>query len=249
LGYHVLAVAPANDNVNKLAKDLHEHLEFVRSEVRRGKNLRHELFDFLRLFPGSRDLVPEEMDEEQARHRKVGHKDGDVLPFKEFLVALEQQGKEKLAHREHGVAETIVRLAMEKKTVVYRTISHGKYIRFRSSVNAYDELRKFIDLYHKDEVPWQDEVVMGWYKGAYEACKARLIEQNRILITTNGNIRARENLDYWFPPASEGGAPRQGVIIIGDEGPIDVEVNTWVSIVCYKWSDWVEGVALFGDDK
>jgi senataxin len=250
LGYHVLAVAPANDNVNKLARDLDDHLEWVRSEIKKGKNVKHWLFDFLRLFPGSRDIDPQEMDEEQAKYRKVGHEGGNVLSWNEFLIALNEQKKERVDHRKHGVAETIIIHADEKTGKLYKSVTNSSRKELiPKSQNVYDVLREFMDLYRRNEVDWDDKNAIEKYKAAYDACKGKLVAMNRIMITTTGNIRSRELLDHWFGSYIYTGPDGRGVIVIADEGPKDFEVNLWSPIVCEKWAAAIQGVLIFGDEK
>jgi senataxin len=250
LGYHVLAVAPANDNVNKLARDLDEFLQWVIANKKTDKSVARLMFDFLRLFPGSRDIDPEDMDEEQAKHRKVGHEGGNVLSWNEFLIALNEQKKERVDHRKHGVAETIIRHADEKTGKLYKSILRSNKTEVISKdQNAYDILREFMDLYRRNKIDWSNKVATEKYRAAYDACKGQLVAMNRIMITTTGNVRSRELLDHWFGSQNYSGPDRRGVIVIVDEGPKDFEVNLWSPIVCEKWAASVQGVLIFGDEK
>ena len=243
-GYNVLAVAPANDNVNKLAKGLHETLQWFQARQAKDASFKRYMFDFLRLFPRSRDLVAEDVDENEAKDRKVGHNEGEVLSFSEYLIALERRGKEKFAHREHGVAETIIKLADGKVRKAFKAIGRSTSVRIGSKENAYGVPREFMDKYRQGKAQWTNNVAIGKYKAAYLTFKARLIETNRIMITTTGNVRAREMLDHWCNNISDSRVPSKGVIVIGDEGPKDVKPNGWAPIACEKWSHLVEGVAF-----
>ena len=90
LGFHILALAPANDNANKMTRDMLST-----------KNLPVDV-DFLRLYPGSRDLAIAEMTDDQRSRLIVGHEDGSSLPFPELLIALDDHGKPKEDHRKCG---------------------------------------------------------------------------------------------------------------------------------------------------
>ena len=248
LGYHVLAVAPANDNVNKLAKDLDEYLETTEARIKKDKNLEDKRFSFLRLFPSSRDIMPEELDEEQAKNRRVGHESGKVLNLREFCIALDEQKKEKVDHRKHGVAETIIRQADEKKITLYTTLKSGGKLLRPNQANAYNVLREFMDIHRRRQVDWSDKEIPV-YKAAYEACKSALVAKNRIMITTNGNVQAQELTADWFGSPGFHCPEKRGVIIIGDEAAKDFEINVWSSIVCGKWAAFVVGVLLFGDNR
>ncbi len=90
---------------------------------------------------------------------------------------------------------------------------------------------------------------MELFRLAYRACKAHVVGLNRFMITTTGNVRATEMRDHWFGKQEDYGIPRKGVIILVDEAAKDLEVNIWSAIVAERWSEFVKGVWLFGDDK
>ncbi len=238
LGYHVAALAPANDNANKLAKDLID----VKAE------LDWIDFDFLRLFPGSRDIPVDEMSAQQAGFRKEGHHRGDVLPFKEMLNKLEEDPDAKGAHRTYGVVESVIRHAEEKTLSLFKAFNEGDG-EISAKVNTWDVLRELIAAWRANELDLDDSKQMDRFRLAYNGCKGQVIGLNRFMITTTGNVRSREMREHWFCKQEEYGVPRRGVIVLVDEAAKDLEVNVWSGIVCERWSEWVKGVFLFGDDK
>ncbi|KAK3680639.1 hypothetical protein LTR37_021127 [Vermiconidia calcicola] len=245
LDFHVLAVAPANDNANKFARDLLEaKIELPWLELDWLEDL-----SFNRLFPSSREIPVDEMSEKQAYLRKVGHTKGDTLPFPEFLLALGGDTKEKGAHREYGIVEAVIKAAEEKKYVLHKTLQSEDGAIISRDYNAWDVLRTFMSEYRAGTLDLANMWKMRQYRLAYRACKGQIVGLNRLMITTTGNVRSREMLQYWFSPESEYGLPRKGVIVLVDEAAKDLEINVWSAIVCWRWSDWVQGVFLFGDDK
>jgi hypothetical protein len=238
LGYHILALAPANDNVNKLAKDLTQ----VKAE------LPWIDLNFNRLFPSSRDVPVDAMSAKQAKYRKVGHDGGSVLPFDELLNKLDEDPETKGAHREYGIVESVIRVAEEGTLELRRTLNAGAG-HPNQEVNTWDVLRELIEEYRTETLDKTDHHRMETFRKAYLACKGQLVGLNRFMITTTGNVRATEMVENWFSPQDVYGVPRKGVIILVDEATKDVEVNIWSAIVAKRWSGYVKGVWLFGDDK
>lgn len=238
LGYHILALAPANDNANKIAKDL--------LEVK--KELDWIDLNFNRLFPGSRDIPIEDMTTRQAAMRDQGHAGGDVLPLRELFHKLEEAGSPQGDHREYGVIESVIRIADEKSLTLFKA-SRESDISIRKDVDSWDILRELIAEYREERLDRTDTKKLERYRLAYKACKGHIIGLNRFMITTTGNVRSGEMLDYWFSTQKEYGVPRKGVVVLIDEAAKDLEANLWSGIVCEKWAVSVKAVYLFGDDK
>ncbi|KAK5167170.1 uncharacterized protein LTR77_007900 [Saxophila tyrrhenica] len=241
LGYHVAALAPANDNANKLAKDLLE----IKAEL---AELDWIDLDFLRLFPGSRDVPVDEMTEQQAGFRKEGHRGGDVLPFREMLNKLEEDPQTAGPHRTYGVVESIIRHAEEKTLKLFKATRDGDG-QISDRVDTWETLRELIAAWKANELDMKESKRMELFRVAYLACKGQVVGLNRFIITTTGNVRSREMRDYWFSQQSDYGVPRKGVVVLVDEAAKDLEVNVWSGIVSERWSEYVKGVFLFGDDK
>ena len=249
LGFHILALAPANSNCNHLASEMHK----IRSQI--------PGLAFNRLFPGSKDIPLEDLTEEQAAKRQVGHEKGNVLPFPELLIALDEQDKVKDAARAYGIVESIIAAADEGK-VARMTRLRDEHRRGEGErVNAWDVLRSFMKEYREgkldemlkkcrqNKLDLEIERSFTRYKEAYRACKSHIVGINRFMITTTGNVRSTEMLEQWFRPKEEYGVCRVGVMVFVDEAAKDLEVNVWSGIVCEEWAAMVRGVFLFGDDK
>jgi hypothetical protein len=237
LGYHILALAPANDNANKLAKDLLE----IKDELPFDLN-------FNRLFPGSRDIPVDEMSHRQAIFREAGHEGGAALPFRELLNKLEESSKPTEAYREYGIIESMIRIAQDRSMKLNKTLREGS-VMISSTVDAWDLVRQMISEWRDGTIDLNDHKQMEKYRVAYQGCKGQVVGKNRFMITTTGNVRSSEMLNYWFNPEHEYKVPRKGVVVLVDEAAKDVELNVWSGIVCEKWAESVKGVWLFGDDK
>lgn len=238
LGFHILSLAPANDNCNKMARDMMLTTDGFPTEVQS-----------LRLFATSRDVDLEEMTDEQRARLRVGHDQGSVLSFSEFLIALHDYDRETELHRQCGVVEAVIKAADEGKLqhfADYKARNGGRLI---ARLNAWDVLREFIQRYRENNVKWDDDHAMQKYQNMYKVCKGHVIGLNRFMITTTGNARACELMNYWFSEADQYCVPRKGVIVFVDEAARGLEVNVWSGIVCERWAEYVRGVFLFGDDK
>lgn len=104
LGFHILALSPANSNADALASAMW--------------NLIADYPDlagvaFLRLYPGSRDHAVEAMTGMQASNRQVGHESGNALPLSELKVAIDELAREQSLARPYGVVD-IIREFIEK---------------------------------------------------------------------------------------------------------------------------------------
>lgn len=240
LGFHVLALAPANANVDKLARDL------AVNENEPG----WEDFHFNRLFPGSRDVSVEDMTLKQAKHRKAGHHRKDVLPFRELLNELETDHTTKPVHQRYGIVESVIRAAEERSLSLFRDSKDGSTV-ISKETDTWDILRELIAEYRKNRLDSREvkEGDMRKYRLAYKLCKGQIVGMNRFMITTTGNVRSSEMNESWFKSDWAYNPPRKGVVVLVDEAAKDVEVNIWTGIVHEQWAEHVKGVFLFGDDK
>ncbi|KAI6910726.1 hypothetical protein KC318_g9291, partial [Hortaea werneckii] len=261
LGYHVLALAPANSNADHLTRlMLKQAVEGLRCH---------------RLYPSSRDLGLDKMGKGQAKHRRVGHENGNATGSHEFfflLARLEEHKNEKTTARDCGVEQAVYDEALKGELSLMkwlRTVgpNEDEYI---SEVDVWKVVRDGIhDLRdiqkHNEEVQrfnaklkpgdrdWKPLKKLSPFKKAmmdqaYGWCKAHIISETRFMITTTGNARSAELLNH-FGRDMDGRKTCKGMIVFVDEACKDHEVNVWAPIVCEAWADKVKGVVLFGDEK
>ncbi|SMR51281.1 unnamed protein product [Zymoseptoria tritici ST99CH_1E4] len=248
LGYHVLSLAPANKDADHVAAQL------TPEELRRefpGWDLSKFEGQFLRLFPGSKDVAIEDMNEDQAAVNVVGHQEGAAVSFRELFIALEEEGKVKGTVKEYSIMQALI-----------RTAEHGGFPDGRpmgvGMSHHWAHLKKMIASYRQDKRTLKYSRSQADFR-AYMDCKEELIRRNRFMVTTTGSVRSSEMVGKketafrngfpgnWYKFA--GGASRKGVIVLVDEATSDLEINVWSGIVCENWAHAVQGVFLFGDHK
>lgn len=238
LGYHVLALAPANSNADHIARQM----DVVQLRDQGLHDLR-----FCRLYPSSRDGGLEKLTEKQAVDMRMGQKDSEVLSFAELLVALEERRNRGSFSRAYGVVEIVIRMAEQHRFELNRRLRDESNRVFGDKVNAWDILREFIAAYKDGTFDPQEPDIVLRYRRAYQACKGHIIGISRFMITTTGNVRAADLLHYWT--SHEYGVPCIGVMVFVDEAAKDLEVNVWGGVVCETWAELVKGVFMFGDDR
>lgn len=173
LGYHILAVAPANSNANHLAAIVHKVAGKQAPETGRHPFLTD--VEFLRLFPGSRDIGLDEMTEKQAPHRLPGHEKGRSLPFPELLFALNEHEEEKSTARKYDVVHAVIDEADRRE--VTRQEENNNTNTDVASTNSWAILAEFMATYRKGGKAREallasaNESSMTKYKTAYRACK------------------------------------------------------------------------------
>lgn len=236
LGFHILALSPANSNADHLATQM--------KKVGGISGL-----EFSRLYPGSRDKAPDKMSERQAAEQKAGHDAGNIVCFSELLTALEELDQRGAFEHEYGVVEQVINAAMSDELKLHRRLRDEKGKARGDVTNVWDLLRKYIAAYQDGTFNPKSESEAMEFRMAYGACKGHIIGLNRFMITTTGNVRASDMMENWCRPEKEYGVPRRGVIVFVDEAAKDVEVNVWSGIVCEAWATRVNAVFLFGDDK
>ena len=146
-----------------------------------------------------------------------------------------------------GVVEEVINAADEQKLKLFKRVRKENGKSLPDDVDAWDILREFVQKYRERKVDWAGNFEQ--YRLAYLACKGHIVGLNRFMITTTGNVQSMEMVYHWFNEIADYGIPRKGVVVFVDEAAKDLEVNVWSGIVCEKWSEWVKGVFLFGDDK
>lgn len=227
LGFHILALSPANSNANHLAAAL------------------NQLVPFLRLYPSSRDHNLDDLKE-----GKTWHDDGvKTMPPTELLFTIDELEKGHDLSQKYGVVEAVLTAAAE------RTLALDSPLRVNGTaigqnVNAWDILREFLEKYKSSTL--YDRLgtyTHEQYKLAYSSCKGQIIGLQRFMVTTTGNILAQDMIENFYSPESKYGIARVGIMVFVDEAAKDLEINVWSGIVCHEWASAVRGAFLFGDDK
>ena len=207
-----------------------------------------------RLYPGSRDVGLDEMNEKQAKHRKVGHEHGAGARLSELFFALDEGGtkqtvhttqKRKHAARQYGIVQQVICAADEGRLSLKKRNADGNVCQ----EDYWKMLRECIQRYRTGALETSDIDKVESYRKAYNACKGQVVGLSRFIITTTGNVRCTEMLEHWYSSQATYGVPRRGVMVFVDEAAKDWEINVWSGIVCEQWADDVKGVFLFGDVK
>ena len=246
LGFHVLALAPANSNVDQLATQLDKIKK--KDVLPTGSELK-----FIRMYPSVRDYSPKE----DADGSAIGPVQGkrSLVQFYDLLSAFDEVEDDRGTAREHGLAQAVFHATEHQTHTLNRRLrgDSGKVV--GESVNAWKILREFLLKWmaggmERDElVSGNNHEAMERYRLAYKQCRAHLIGRNRFMLTTTGNARAQELVQNWYAPEDEWKTKRIGVVVFVDEAAKDLEANVWSGVVCEQWAHGVKGVVLLGDDR
>lgn len=155
LGFHILALSPANSNANQLASALHK-LDSTR---------------FLRLYPSSRDHDVQNMAEDQRFHD-----DERRLPQPELMFTIDELTRGDGLFHKYGVVEAVINAAIQEKLILDRPLrSEGSNV--GPNVNAWEILREFIERYKGNDLandpddPDKYKYTHEQYRLAYLTCK------------------------------------------------------------------------------
>ncbi|RMY58384.1 hypothetical protein D0863_12283 [Hortaea werneckii] len=265
LGYHVLALAPANSNADHLTRlMLKQAVEGLRCH---------------RLYPSSRDLGLDKMEKGQAEHLKVGHQDGNATGSHEFfflLAGMEEHRNEKATARDCGVEQAVYDEALTGELSLMKCLRPldpdedksndgldeevDVWEVVRDGIHELRDIQKHNEEVHrsnaklepgdKDRQPLKklSSSKKARMDEAYVWCKGHIISETRFMITTTGNARSAELLKH-FGKDMDGHKTCKGLVVFVDEACKDQEINVWAPIVCEAWADKVKGVVLFGDEK
>ena len=236
LGYHVLALTPANSNADHLAR--------IMETVNNDDNT--VCVDSLRLYPSSKDSGLDQLTERQAAGEKV-EQTQDNLSLTELVIALEELKRFGKFVNSYGVVETVIWAALERnlKLVGQLHDEHGRAI--DEIVDAWEILREFLAVYNEKIFDPKAPIALLKAQRAYRACKGHILGLNRFMVTTTGNVRATDLVRNWSQ--AKHGTPTIGVVVFVDEAAKDLEVNVWAGVVCEAWAHAVKGFFMFGDDR
>ncbi|KAF2774488.1 hypothetical protein EJ03DRAFT_347084 [Teratosphaeria nubilosa] len=247
LGFHVLALAPANSNADHLATELKKMADRDAHKVNPQARIGTD-FCFHRLWPGSRD-----------QRRDGDSRDNDEVrthlgSLRELLNGLEEFQSQKGTVREHGVVHAVIRAAEAEELVLSVRLRNDNGVPVGDVLNPWDLLRDFLRQYRNPDIRLNllaksNVKALDTYRFAYRACKGHIIGLNRFMITTTTTARSGDMTQNWYEPKSTYGVPRVGVIVFVDEAAKDLESQCWAGVVCDKWATSVSGLVMFGDDK
>ncbi|KAK3626304.1 hypothetical protein LTR56_019881 [Elasticomyces elasticus] len=244
LGFHVLALAPANSNVDHLAVQL--------GKIKARESLAIPL-NFIRMYTSLRDINPQDNPEEIGDEVKSAKQ--KIVELYDLLTALEDQEVDKGAAREWGLAQAVLHAAENKTHRLMRRPAKEKGEEVPADVDAWNAVREVIRKWRaggeeREElrIKHRSEEMMP-YRKAYGYCRAQLISENRFILATTGNVRSAELYESWYSSEAMSGVKRIGVIVFVDEAAKDVEANVWTGVVCEKWSHGVKGFIMLGDNK
>lgn len=263
----VMAVAPANGNCNHFVKDLVHACEAeadkdARSETsadsgiafdrteRAGKTSSQSIspdditgLRVTRVFSSSRNAPLRQMSEEQAAHRKVGHKHGEVSDCHGFEFKLHSSKKRRSGKGDGFSLEQAVLDEADKGELNYMVRIHDDSGDYDSGelVDVWEVFRMHMQASRDGTFDWKDEEARHEYEVSYRWCKADICTRTNVMVTTTGNARAGEVIYDWKPPKC------RGYIIMIDEAAKDQEINIWNAI--FAKGERVKGVLMFGDEK
>lgn len=215
LGFHVLALAPANSNVDHLA---------VQLAKLKGKEALQPGLKYNRLYPSLRDYAPsDDTDEQLTTGNSSRSRSKNIVHFYELLSALDERESDEGTAREHGVVQAVLRAAEQGDHKLTRRLRTDKGTPMGNVVNAWDLLREFLARYREGGMEREEllshnnDVALERYRLAYKQCRAHIIGRNRFMLTTTGNARSSEMLENWYAAEKEWGVKRLGVIVFVDE--------------------------------
>ncbi|EME38299.1 hypothetical protein DOTSEDRAFT_75753 [Dothistroma septosporum NZE10] len=170
------------------------------------------------------------MTETQAMKKRVGHERGQVLSFREFMIAMEERKRLKGTVKEHSVLQSMITaaekgdLAREAEALQLTELAndwnHLHYLisQHRNNPDKYQEFERIFQFSRRQE-PEHQHPLLRKYVGAYQHCKAHIIRRNRFMISTTSSVHARELADWYC--GLNGSAERAGVIVMVDEAAKD----------------------------
>ncbi|KAH9833625.1 AAA domain, partial [Teratosphaeria destructans] len=250
LGFHILALAPANSNADHLATELKNMVDRDARKVNPHARIGTD-FCFHRLWPGSRD---QRRDGGSHDNDEGGNARPHLGSLQELLNGLQEYESQKGTVREHGVVHAVIGAAAAEELVLSVRLRNDNGVSVGDVLNPWDLLRDFLRQYKIPDIRLSllaksNVKVLDKYRFAYRACKGHIVGLNRFMITTTTTARSSDMTQNWYEPKSTYGVPRVGVIVFVDEAAKDLESQCWAGVVCDKWAASVSGLVMFGDDK
>ncbi|KAF2725750.1 hypothetical protein K431DRAFT_299492 [Polychaeton citri CBS 116435] len=235
LGYHVLAVTPANSNADHLTRIM--------------AKLNEPHLRFHRLYPSSCDLGPEGLNGER------GDVSADMNTYTEIQFALKRlkdHQHDRTGARDFDLERAVIDEAdkgenRERLTLLKQPPASLKHLGV--AVDVWGIFRNCLHQIRMGEFDQGDLNTLHRYAWAFRECKAHIIRITRFIITTTGNCRATELLEKFGRDVQTGYVNMKQMVVFIDEACKDTEVNLWSAIICREWASKVRGCIMFGDDK
>jgi hypothetical protein len=263
LGFHIIALAPANSNA--------DHLIGLMVKLR-VSGLR-----CYRLYPNSRDMGPENLTQEAAQHRRVGHNEGNATSVHDLellLHKLEERENQKANARDYDVEHDVIHEARKKELKMMKTPRmwneyDQRFTYSAAPVDIWQAFRDSLEVVQKNQRAKQawikqqkdtrqpktlskpspltpsEKSKLDW---AYRQCKAHIISETRVMVTTTGNVRSSDLMQP-FGKDMDGNDNCKGMIVFVDEACEEIEQLVWAGVVWEPWADKVKGFIMLGDDK
>ena len=239
LGFHVLALAPANSNADQLTRAM------ARLDV---PGLR-----FNRVYPASRDRgvdkLGADMYPDEDRHDTIHE-------VRYILGQIQDHENQKINARDHGLEQVVINEAEKGILTLEKELPKEGFEDADDEVIADPEIFDVWQVFRTcilhmgqrtfDSNDPHQRMMFTW---SYEHCKAHIVRLSRYAITTTGNVRCTELMQNFGRNEDGTLDDCKGIIVFVDEACKDVEQNVWAGIVCEAWSPKIQGAIMLGDDK
>lgn len=230
---HVIALAPQNANCANWMRKLH-----------RG----HPKINALRIFPASTEIELKNVDESRAKFAQPGHvgrASTDLIDF-DILIA-ELDAKQKYTGRDFGLQAKVFAAALRGKSKLRGYLRGTGGAPTGSQVDLWGVLRDCIEKSKAGKFDWKDESAVRAYNQSYKACKEHYIAHRRYVVTTTGNVRCSEVVDFWARELHK--TKCQGIVIILDEACKDKEIDTLAMMLSEEHLHKIRGIIMLGDER
>lgn len=235
LGIHVLALSPANSNCTDFIRKLHENFPDVNG---------------LRVFPASTEIKLKDINEGRAMHDERGHIDGhstSLIDFEMIRAEVESQNNKYNMCRDFGLQAQVLEAARGGMYTLEGHLKDKEGKRMEPKVDLWAVLRRCIQDCDTGNFNWSDLTSVLAYKESYKQCKGHYIGHSNFLVTTTGNVRCAEIIDFWAQ--DHFGTKCSGIVIVLDEACKDKEIDTLTALLSKEFQDKIVGMVMLGDEK
>lgn len=204
--------------------------------------------NILQVFPAAIEAeLKDDLNESRDKSHRPGHVDrasATVYDFDIVLGALESV--EKYTGRDFGVQEMVWKTAMEGTYQLKGYLTNEGGCRVGSPVGYWTVLRDCIKQRKAKTFDWDDENAVEAYKKSYKVCKGHYIAHQKCIVSTTGNVRCSEIVDYWARDLY--GTECYGIAIVVDEACKDREIDTLAMMPSEEHIDKIRGIIMLGDE-
>lgn len=238
LGFHILALAPANSNADQLTRSM-ANLEIADPNMPRIR--------FNRVYPASRDRGLDRLGADMFLDES---EDDTIHEVRYILGQIRDHENHTVSARDFGLEQTVINEAETSNWIVFKEFPQEDGDMSEPQVfDVWQEFRQCIIQMRQRIFNISDPRQRQMFKWSYEHCKAHIIRLSRYIITTTGNVRCTELMENFGRDENGTLDDCRGIIVFVDEACKDVEPNVWAGIVCEAWSTKVQGAIMLGDDK